>query len=125
LAIDHKEERMANYELLPFLKDIGCSDMQFKLLCFWGRHPRAKLTLRTIAGALDISNNSLRVAMKTLEGKGILKVQHNGNGLTTYALSQQYIQEYIDELGRLDYSKMIDLGKQLKEKAISPLNNRE
>ena len=125
MAIDHKEERMANYELLPLLKDIGCSDMQFKLLCFWGRHPRAKLTLRTIARAIDISNNSIRAAIKALEEKGILTAQHNGNGLTTYALSQQYSQQYIDELGRLDYSKMIDLGKQIKEKAISPVNNRE
>ena len=83
MVLDHEEERMTNYELLPFLKDIGCSDMQFKLLSFWGRHPRAKLTLRTIAGALDISNNSLRAAMKALEEKGILTAQNNGNGLTT------------------------------------------
>lgn len=114
MVIDNGEKRTEHYHLLPFLKDIGLSDMQFKLLCFWGRHPRAKLSLSTVARAMDTSKNSLRGAITALAEKGILTVQQNNNGLTTYTLSQQQSQQYIDELTRLDWSEMRNLGKQLK-----------
>jgi predicted DNA-binding transcriptional regulator len=116
---------MADYELLSFLKDINCTGAQFKLLRFWGRHPKAKLSLHTIARALDTSAINLRDAITNLVGKGILTAQHNNDGLTTYALSEQQIQEYIDELGSLDWNEAINLEKQLKAETVLPADKSE
>ena len=116
MVIDCRINRIANYELLSFLNDIGCSGMQFQLLRFWGRHPRAKLSLYAIAYALDAAKISLRLAIKSLVEKGILFVQHSGNGLTTYALNNdQRTQKYIDELAKLDWDEAKKMANQLKE----------
>jgi hypothetical protein len=115
MVTDYKISRIVDYGLLSFLKDIGCTGMQFKLLCFWGRHPKAKLSLYTIASALDTSAVNLRDAITNLVGKGILTAQHNNDGLTTYALSEQGTQEYIGELGSLDWNQTMNLGRQLKK----------
>jgi hypothetical protein len=118
--------RMVNYDLLLFLKDIDCSDMQFKLLCFWGRHPKAKLSLYTIARALDAARVDLRDAIAALLEKDILIAQDNGDGLTTYTLSDnQQTREYIGELAKLDWSGAVNLRKQLKEETVSPKGNHE
>jgi hypothetical protein len=111
VVIDCSIRQTADYDLLSSLKDMGCTDMEFKLLCFWGRHRRAKLSLYTIAGALNTSAIGLRDAITSLVEKGILTAQHNDNGLTTYALSEQGAREYIDELGSLDWNQTRNLGK--------------
>ncbi len=115
MVTDCRISQLVDYDLLSFLKDISCTGIQFKLLCFWGRHPKAKLSLYTIARALDTSAINLRYAMANLVGKGILMAQQNDNGLTTYALSDQRAKEYIDELGSLDWNQTMNLGRQLKE----------
>lgn len=120
MVIDCGINRVVNYELLSFLKDTGCCGMQFQLLRFWGRHPRAKLSLYTIASALDTARINLRYAITALVEKDILIAQHDdGNGLTTYALtSDQRTQEYIDELAKLDWNETKSLEKQLEEEAV-------
>jgi hypothetical protein len=121
MVTDYRINRLANYGLLLFLKDIGCSGIQFRLLCFWGRHPRSKLSLYTVAKALGTARINLRDAMTALVEKGILIDQHDSNGLTTYALSgDQRIKEYIDELAKLDWSEAINLRKQLKKESGPP-----
>jgi predicted DNA-binding transcriptional regulator len=122
MAINCRTRQTVYYNLLSFLKDINCTSMQFKLLCFWGRHPKAKLSLYTIARALDTSTLSLRDALTNLVAKGILSAQHNNDDLITYALSDQQTQEYIDELGSLDWNQTMNLGRQLKEETASPAN---
>lgn len=119
MVTDCRINQMASCELISFLKDIGCSDMQFQLLRFWGRHPRAKLSLYTIASALDTARINLRHAITALVEKSILIAQHDDNGLTTYALtSDQRTQEYIDKLARLDWGETKILEKQLEEEAV-------
>jgi len=121
MVTDYKISRIANNELLLFLKNMGCSDIQFRLLCFWGRHPRSRLSLYTVARALDTARINLRCAIRDLVEKDILIEQHDGNGLTTYALSgSQRIQKYIDELDKLDWSEVIILRKQLKKENGPP-----
>ena len=93
---------MVNYNLLSTLKEIGCTDTQSKLLCLWVRYPKAKLTLSTIALALDISKNDLKDAIIALIGNGIISAQCNKHGITYYALSDQWRQEHIGEIDRLD-----------------------
>jgi hypothetical protein len=125
MVTDYRINRIVNYDLLLFLKDIGCSGIQFRLLCFWGRHPKSRLSLYTVARALDTARINLRDAMTDLVEKGILVDQHDSNGLTTYALSgDQRIKEYIDELAKLDWSEAINLRKQLKEETVSPTQER-
>jgi hypothetical protein len=119
MVTDCRISQLEDYSLLSFLKDIDCTGMQFKLLCFWGRHPRAKLSLYTIASALDTPTTNLRGAIVSLVGKGILTAQHNNDGLTTYALSGNGTQKYIDKLGSLDWNQTMNLGEQLKKEAVS------
>ncbi|MFC2049630.1 hypothetical protein ACFLTN_00380 [Chloroflexota bacterium] len=118
MVIDCRIRQTANYDMLSSLKDIGCTDMQFKLLCFWGRHRKAKLSLYTIAGALDTPANGLRDAITNLVEKGIITARHDNYGLTTYALSKQGAREYIDELGSLDWNQTRNLGSQLKKETV-------
>ena len=125
VVIDCSIRQTLHYDLLSSLKDMGCTDMEFKLLCFWGRHRRAKLSLYTIAGALNTSATGLRDAITNLVEKGILTAQHDHYGLTTYALSEQGAREYIDELGSLDWNQTKNLGRQLKEKTVSPASESE
>jgi predicted DNA-binding transcriptional regulator len=115
MMTDCRTNQLMDFDLLSFLKDISCTDMQFKLLSYWGRHPKTKLSLYTIARALDTSAVELRDAIKDLVEKGILRTQHSNDGLTTYALCATQIQEYIDELGSLDRNQAINLRRQLKE----------
>ena len=98
--------------LFSFLKDMNLNSMHFKLLCFWGRHPKAKLSLYTMTQALGTSRINLRDAITDLVNKGILSTEHNIDGLTTYTLANQQIQEHIEELARLDWSEKYTLGKQ-------------
>jgi len=125
MVTDCRISQLVDYSLLSFLKDINCTGMQFKLLCFWGRHPKAKLSLYTIASALDTSATNLRGAITNLVGKGILTAQHNNDGLTTYALSEQGAQEYIDKLSSLDWNQTMNLGRQLKKETVSVASKSE
>ena len=113
MVIDYRTSRLVDYDLLSFLKDMNCTGMQFKVLCLWGRHPKAKLSLCTIARALNTSSINLRDAIVNLVETGILNAQQNNDGLTTYALADQRTREYIDELGRLDWNQVTKLGRHL------------
>ncbi len=88
-AIDHRIGQLVDDGLESFLKEVDCTSTEFKLLSFWGRHPKAKLSLYTIAKALDASAINLRAAIENLVEKGILTVQHGNDGLTTYALADR------------------------------------
>jgi hypothetical protein len=97
----------------------SCTGLELRLLRFWGRHPRAKLSLYTIAGALGAARLDLRQAIAILAERGILKQQDNSNGLTTYSLSDdRQTQEYIEELARLDWGGTKILEKQLERQAV-------
>jgi len=120
MVTDSGVGKIAGYDMLSFLEDINCTGMQFKLLRFWARHPRAKLSLYTIASAMNTSAIGLRDAITSLVENGIITAHHNNHGLTTYALSEQGAQEYIDGLGSLDMHQTKTLERQLKEKTLSP-----
>jgi len=119
MVTDARAGKIAGYDMLSFLEDINCTGMQFKLLRFWARHPRAKLSLYTIARAMNTSAIGLRDAITNLVENGIITAQHNNYGLTTYALSEQGGQEYVDGLGSLDMHQTKTLERQLKEKTLS------
>ncbi|HIE17884.1 MAG TPA: hypothetical protein EYP71_06775 [Dehalococcoidia bacterium] len=119
MVIDCVQYRMANNRLFQFLKENSCSRLELQLIRFWARHPRAKLSLYTIATALDTAKINLREAIRNLIEKGILQEQQDGNGLITYSLTDNpKTHEYIDELARLDWNQMRILQKQLEGEAV-------
>lgn len=125
MVTGYRMNRTVYYDLLSFLRNIGCTGTQFKILCLWGRHPKAKLGLYTLARTLDCAKIDLRDAIAALVGKNILVAQHDTNGFTIYSLSgDQRIQEYVDELAKLDWSETISLGRQLREEAVLSSNKR-
>ena len=122
LIADYREKRVIHDDLLSFLKDIDCNVLQFKLLCCFGRHPRLKLSLYTIASSSNTSKINFRAAIKALVEKGIIVVRNDINGLTTYTLSSdQRIQRYIGELVTLDWSEKMNLVKQMNKQAESDI----
>jgi hypothetical protein len=108
---------LRKYDLISFLESIECNETQFKLLCFWARHPRAKFCLFTIAEALDCPLAELKDAITGLVSKEILTDNNDNKGINIYALADNGTYVYIEELGGLDWSEQILLGKQLTRPA--------
>lgn len=118
MIIDCVQYRAANNRLFHFLKENSRSNIELQLIRFWARHPRAKLSLYTIACALDTAKINLREAIRSLIAKGILQEQQDGNGLITYSLtSDTQTQKYIEELANLDWNEIRILERQLEREA--------
>jgi hypothetical protein len=119
MVTQYSRETKVNHDLLSFLKNIGCSGIQFKILSYWVRHPKSRLSFYTVARALDTARLDLRNAMSALVEKGVLTEQRDGAGLTTYALAyNDRINGYIKELAKLDCSEAINLRRQLVGNSI-------
>src|SRR4030043_295021 len=119
MVIDCVQYRVANSRLFNFLKENSHTNLELQLIHFWARHPRAKLSLYTIANALDTARINLRESIRTLIAKGVLQEQEDGNGLITYSLaSDPQTQEYIEELARLDWNEIRILEKHLEGEAV-------
>ena len=118
MVIDCIQYRIANSKLFGFLKDNDFTRMELRLLIFWARHPHAKLSLYSIASALDTAKFNLREAISSLVRKSILLEQRN-NDLTTYFLSGDWnTQEFVEELSRMDWNQLRVLEQQLEGGAI-------
>lgn len=119
MVIDCTQYRVANSKLFHFLKENSHTSLELQLIRFWARHPRTKLSLYTIANALDTARIDLREAIKSLIAKGILQEQQDDNGLITYSLGNDLkTQEFIEELAQLDWNEMRILEKQLECEAV-------
>ena len=119
MVIDCVQYRMANSRLFHFLKEHSRTNLELQLIRFWARHPRTKLSLYTIANALDTAKINLREAIGSLIEKGILQEQQDNNGLITYSLvNDPKTLEYIEELAKLDWNEIRILEKQLECEAV-------
>lgn len=119
MVIDCVQYRVENSGLFHFLKETSHNNLELQLIRFWARHPRAKLSLYTIASALDTAKISLREAIRALIDKGVLHEQQDGNGLVTYSLTgDPKMHEYIEELASLDWNQIRTLENQLERKAV-------
>jgi hypothetical protein len=112
--LDPAEKKKEETNLISFLKEAGCDRLQFRLLYFWSRHPRAKLSFYTCSHALHASGNLLRQAVGALVQKGILITKPNTGGLTTYALSHLESQEYIRQISILEWSSLKKIEAELE-----------
>jgi hypothetical protein len=119
MVIDCLQYRIANTEILQFLKENRFTGLELKLILFWARHPYAKLSIYTIASAMDTARINLRDAMSALVRKCVLNEHCNDNGLTTYALSDDLrARESMNELSKMDWNQIKILEKQLEGEAI-------
>ncbi len=115
MVMDLLVHKTANENLLKFLVENRFSNLELRLLLFWARHPHAKLSIYTIASAMDTARINLRDAIATLVSKCVLEEQQNGCGLTTYYLSRNNAtQDRVDELSRLDWNQLKTLEKHLQ-----------
>lgn len=119
MVIDCIQYRIANSKLFGFLKDNDFTRMELKLLVFWARHPNAKLSLYSIASALDTAKFNLRDAISSLVKKNILLEQHTNNDLITYYLCSDWnTREFVEEISRMDWNQLRVLEQQIEGGAI-------
>ena len=119
MVIDCIQYRVANSKLFGFLKENDFTRMELKLLMFWARHPNAKLSLYSIASALDTAKFNLRETISSLVRKSILLEQRPNNDLITYSLSGDWnTREFIEELSRMDWNQLKVLEQQLEGGAV-------
>lgn len=114
MAISSKIKDINRQDLLSFLEEINCSNLQFKLLCFWARHPRAAFSLFTVSQALDCPVHRIKDSLSDLVYKKIITVNNDNNELLKYALSDCDPVKYIEELGRMDWSEQIILWRKTR-----------
>lgn len=119
MVIDCIQYRVANSKLFSFLKENDFTTMELKLLMFWARHPNAKLSLYSIASALDTAKFNLRDAISSLVRKSILLEQHTNSDLITYSLGGNWnTREFIEELSKMDWNQLKVLEQQLEGGAV-------
>ena len=115
MVLEYLDYKTKSNELLRFIIHNKFSNLELRLLLFWARHPRAKLSIYTIASAMDTARINLREAINALVSKCVLEEQKNGCGLTTYYLSSdQDMQDRIDQLSQLDWTQIKVLEKQVQ-----------
>ena len=66
MVTKHKTKPMINDDLQSFLEDTGCSRMQFEILRFMGKHPKAKFSLHVISKAMGADGSGLKNALNSL-----------------------------------------------------------
>jgi hypothetical protein len=119
MVIECIQYRTVNSDLFKFLVENRFSNLELRLLLFWSRHPNAKLSIYTIASAMDTARINLREAISSLVKKNVLEEHQNGCGLTTYYLSGDIdTKERVDELSQLDWNQITSLKRQLQTEAI-------
>ena len=119
MVTECKAKSKVNNDLLSFLTDNKCSEIEFDLLRFMGRHPKAKLNFYVITRAFRIAAIDLGNALMALVEKGILAHRLDGNGLVTYSLSaDEKTRMYVHELASLDWSVAMSLKKELRDKLV-------
>jgi hypothetical protein len=119
MVMDCLQYRITNTGTFQFLQENRFTGLELRLIMFWARHPHAKLSLYTIASAMDTARINLRDAISSLVNKSVLDEHRNDNGLTTYALSEDMrARESIDELSKMDWNQISILERQLGGEAI-------
>jgi hypothetical protein len=112
MVTECKAKSVINDDLLSFLTDNECSEIEVDLLRFMGRHPNAKLSFYAITKAFRISTADLGNALMALVEGDILVHRLDDNGLVTYSLSaDEKIRAYIHNLADMDWTAAMALKK--------------
>lgn len=120
MVIEYMEKSRVNIDLLSFLTDNKCSEIEFELLRFMGQHPQAKLSFYAITRAFRIATIDLGNALMALVERGILVHRLDGNGLVTYSLStDRETHAHVHKLASLDWSKAMALKKELRDSILT------
>jgi len=116
MVIEYMAKSRVDDNLLSFLTDNECSQVEFDLLRFMGRHPKAKLSFYAITRAFRVAAIDLGMVLMALVERGILVHHLDDNGLVTYSLSaDKKTRAHIQELAALDWSAAVALKKELKD----------
>jgi len=116
MVIDYMTKSRVNNDLLSFLTDNECSQIEFDLLRFMGRHPKAKLSFYVITRAFRVAVIDLGDALMELVERGLLVHRLDDKGLVTYSLAaDEKTSSYIHRLASLDWSAAVALKKELKD----------
>ena len=114
MVIDCIQHPVANSNPVVCLTENQFTDLELRLILFWARHPHAKLSLYSIASAVDNARTDLRNAISSLVEKGLLKDRYNSD-LITYSLTDdQKAQDFIGKLCNMDLNQLKILAKQLE-----------
>jgi hypothetical protein len=117
MVTEYKAKSRVSDDLLSFLTDNECSEIEVDLLRFMGQHPKAKLSFYVITRAFRISTVDLGNALMALVERGILVHRLDDNGLVTYSLStDENIRTYIHKLAALDWSAAMAMKNELKSR---------
>ena len=116
MVIEYMAKSRVDGNLLSFLADNECSQVEFDLLRFIGRHPKAKLSFHAITRAFRMAATDLGNVLMALVERGILVHHLDDNGLVTYSLSaDKKTRAYIQELASLEWSVAMAMKKELKD----------
>jgi len=116
MVTECKAKSKVNNDLLSFLTDNECSQIEFDLLRFMGRHPKAKLSFYVITRAFRVAVIDLGDALMELVERGLLVHRLDDKGLVTYSLAaNEKTSSYIHKLASLDWSAAMALKKELKD----------
>ena len=119
MVTECKAKSTVNNDLLSFLTDNECSEIEFDLLRLMGRHPKAKLSFHVIIRSFRIADADLGNALIALVERDILMRRLDGNGLVTYSLSaDEKIRAHIHKLASLDWTAAMALKKELKANTV-------
>jgi hypothetical protein len=118
MVTEYKAQSRVSDDLLSFLTDNECSEIELDLLRFMGQHPKAKLSFYVITRAFRIAAIELSNALMALVERDILVHRIDDNGLVTYSLStDENICANIRKLAALDWSAAMTLKNELKGKS--------
>ena len=116
MVIEYLAKSRVDDNLLSFLMDNECSQIEFDLLRFMGRHPKAKLSFYAITRAFRIAVTDVGTALMALVERGFLVHRLDEKGLVTYSLAaNEKTSSYIHKLASLDWSASMALKKELKD----------
>jgi len=119
MVIEYMAKSRVDDNLLSFLTDNECSQIEFDLLRFMGRHPKAKLSFYAITRAFRVAAIDLGNVLMALVERDIVVHQMDDNGLVTYSLSaDEKISAYIHKLASLDWSTAMAMKKELKDNTV-------
>ena len=82
MAIKEEGEEM----LRLFFREHGNTPTKLELLFFLVKHPKAKFTVKVIAGALGMKPLYIKEEVKALVSQGVIEEAENNNGVTFYCL---------------------------------------
>jgi hypothetical protein len=106
MITDCTETETSNTNLFEYLKKMKCTQIQFKLLCFFLQRPKTRMGMATVSRITGIPKETLTGEISLFIDHGIISRHDIGNGSTIYALACGSDQRYCAKLTETDWSEL-------------------